>query len=719
MLRSLAYEILRYDERAFETAKIHYRALDHERENPVWSLSALTSLLHDLAASLSTRKTIAVIDALDESENGCDGTPENRLSTVQTLCEMAGRDQGQLRIIVLSRTDPLMASHLTDCHQINMQEHNYKDIGAIVGSGLDSIREVWASVCGLSKARHIANSDESLPIDEAHFRGPADNIENTTQTTTETQVLSVCQVCQQSRLLDEQEEELEEIRKHLVSNASGVVLWVCLVVHELRECIKSTEKAFTLKDLTETCYRLPGDLNDLYAHMILGLNLTKDSQKTMKTKKILMWIIGSAPWGSLTLRNLWEALALPEETTHGREWSRRAISRARFEIGHNWDRFCQIIHRYCGPLVEIKRDYTSESQHTWTVHLLHQTTKTFLGNEERSGNLYINSDLASILILDCCHLYLGLKAPHPDKTTFKDDLSTNNLAAKNVLLTQESLEILQEQYARDRPLYDFAMRVVQGYIPFRRFPLMESIQGGDGMHDLRDCFVIYYILDAFHDSAATSEAHDIRGFFCQCCLRGGVDMLKVIFELVEKFPNPITRPRISSSCAYETIRGAVEALLLLDKSSPPNCLCIWHPTLQNLVECYSRHSAAVDTTSTGARGHLDSEDMDEPIDAGLDFLEGLQKRCLECTAHTSYGDNGPGEKVVKIHGECVNVSMGRVYEAIGHVIEWLELVSNHDRPQYDLDPYIAASNTHRVTLADKALESRKAFMRMMKLDVHA
>lgn len=714
MLRSLAYEILRYDEKAYECAKNHYRALDPGAGDPVWSLSELRSLLYDLGASPSTPKKVTIIDALDESEDGDEGTPENRLSIVRSLCEIAGQSGGQMRIILLSRPDPHIASQLKHCHQINMQEHNHKDIDTLVDSGLDFIREAWVSVCGFSIMKQpLVNRPSEPPQNkEAHFGLP---LEEMPQPARRRDLFSACQLPQSIALLDEQEDELREIKRYLIKHASGVVLWVCLVLHELRDCVISKEKAFTLRDLAETLYRLPGDLDDLYAHMILGLNPSQDSQKTTTTKKILMWVIGSAPWGPLTLKHLWEALALPEETTLGCEWTREAISRGRFEIGQNWDRFCQIVYRYCGPLIEIRRDrkdswefasafqsnsfysdpspgkpnFQAEAQDTLTVHLLHQTTKTFLANKERSGQLYVNSDLASIFIVDACYVYLGLRPPRPDKLVFKNDLQKMKaLTRSDFSLVHPDAKAIKD-YARGRPLYDFAMRVVESYFPFHRFSIMESMQGGDGSHDLEDCFVAYCILDVFYlDVFQTgretgSEAYNVRSFFCQCCLRGGVDMLEAFFDLVQKYQDPGSRPRISGRRAYEMLRGAVDALQQLETSSVPEPRCIWDPTLESLVEYYSTYAVAVDTTSTAAVCELQVNDVDEPIDRGLEFLEDLQRRCRKCPAHPSHG-HATEHQIVEIHGDSVKVPMWRVYKSIGQVIAWLKIMPI-DAPQHDLN----------------------------------
>lgn len=701
MLRSLAYEILRHDEKTYECAKNHYRPLISGVGHSNWTLSELISLIHDLAASPSTTKTVTIVDALDESENGDDGTPENRLSIVRSLCEIAVQSLGQMRIIILSRPDPLIESHMRHCHRINMQEHNHEDIEALVEPGLDSIREAWASICGFSNVEQlfVTSSGEPSQNKETHF-GLLRKIPRPPR---ETEPLRSHQLAKPIRLLDEQEQELQKIKGYLIMNASGVVLWVCLVIQELLDCVQSTEKAFTLKSLTETLYRLPGDLYDLYAHMILGLNPTQDSQKTTTTKKIMMWVIGSAPWGPLTLKHLWEALALPEEPSSNCEWSRGSISRGRFEIGQNWDRFCQIIHQHCGPLIETSGDHSKSLRFTYaarsvfscdtalkpprshvqardtsTVHLLHQTTKTFLEIQERSGQLHINSELASILVLNSCYLYLGLKPPQPDEYVFRNNLRKKEFLRKSTLTLLKFRAITLIDYARDRPLYDFAVRVLQDYLPFQRFSIMESIQGGDGSHDLRDCFVVYCVLDAFQTGDVTmSEAHDIRSFFCQCCLRGGVDMLATFFNLLQKYQYPKSRPRVSIRCAYEVLRGATEALLQLERSSFPQTRCLWHPTLQTLVECYSRRAMAVDNTSTAAMDARNLDDVDEPIDMGLDFLESIQKRCQECPPHTSHGHTSTADQSIIIHGESVTISIGRVYESISQVIAWLDLASEY------------------------------------------
>lgn len=261
---------------------------------------------------------------------------------------------------------------------------------------------------------------------------------------------------------------------------------------------------------------------------------------------------------------------------------------------------------------------------------------------------------------------------------FKDYLNKRRYSPTSSLLELSST-LAMKDYARDRPLYDFAARVVKEYLPFERFSVAESMLGGDGIHDLMDCFVVYCIVDAFLGIRyeASLGVCDIRSFFHQCCLRGGVDMLETTFDLVQRYQKPQSRPKISGRCAYEMLRGAVEALREI--SSAQESRCAWHPTLPKLVECYSRHAIAVDTTSTTAVARCNGED--EPLEIGLDFLEDLHRRCQECPAHPLHGHASPINQTVRIHGEAVNVSIARVYETIGKVIAGLELAPSSRRPQ--------------------------------------
>jgi hypothetical protein len=206
-----------------------------------------------------------------------------------------------------------------------------------------------------------------------------------------------------------------------------------------------------------------------------------------------MSVIGSVARGPLTLKYLWEALALPEDNNSGWELSKEAIKRGGFEI---------------------------EAEHTWKVHLLHLATKTFLGSKDRSGQLHINSKPTSTCVINWCYQYLGLKPPHPDRLVSKDGLTQEKLFTSSTWLQVQSGVTVMKDYACDRPLYDYAVPVVENYIPFQRCSIMKSMEGGDGSHASRNCFVAYWILHAFQTGRVSiSEAYGIGSSFCQCCLR--------------------------------------------------------------------------------------------------------------------------------------------------------------------------------------------------------
>ncbi|UQC87345.1 uncharacterized protein CLUP02_12849 [Colletotrichum lupini] len=372
MLRALIFNILSSSKTTFESATAIYRArFDAERQDDDWLLSELSDLFTTLALSPSTPRTLAVIDALDESESVTGSSSlksaHKNFDLLQIFTEIASAWNSRLRFVLLSRPESVISKKLNNCLEIKMEQYNHRDISIMIGGGIKKLRVAWHNAVS-------SDSDDN----------PANFYENSNVSTD-----SQSQKIQSSNdNLKIQEDTLGEIRAYLETHANGVMLWVILVLRKLLLLIEN-KRGFTVQGLIASLTASPPEVEEIYIKFLEDLKVFSTPKELSETKRILEWIVGSQRISSLRLKELREVIALPDqlEVEKRGEFSHHFVASRRIVLGENgWPTFCRIMQTYCGPLIEILDDQQRvglDSRHRirranpdWTIQLSHQTVHT-------------------------------------------------------------------------------------------------------------------------------------------------------------------------------------------------------------------------------------------------------------------------------------------------------------------------------------------------------
>ena len=606
MLRTLIYEILYQHESTFNTVRACYRQIMeiafHDLHFPGWSLEILKAMLHSLAVSPSTPKTLAIIDAWDESQTG-----HNRRQILELLFEItSGRKVGRLHLIVLSRPEPQILESFQGCLHIVMQDHNRDDIGQLVDAGLNSIRHAWL--------RHSPESaNVSLGQDAENTEdNDLGNSQFSPRELTQGEVGSN-KISAKILLPESEEAELERIRGYLLRYSEGVVLWVRLVLQQLRLQVQSL-KGFSIKVLRKIVLDLPKELDDFYAHSIQSSGVLGEPERTEVTRRMLLWAVGSRSWEPLQLQDLLDAIAIPETVEPSTMSFEDPISLRRFQIGQNWNWFCHLIYQYCGPLVEVvesqnttsENDFTwrvEKAQPTWTIQLLHQTVKSFLEDEKRSGPLCILERGANKFVLDESYKYLSIVLPKITTPYTPNIISSSYLrreimkadlvAGPRVYEVRKLAELSRRKdrnehnpekawiawldHFNNRPFLRCALRAVKEDMDNRGWVKDATLLLKDGRVFVNDSFPLWWAFDSYYPRDTIDQRDYLREFAKVACQHGEpvpVEILKCFMELLDAtyaakhgliFRSTKEHPR-------SLVEGAVDAFI---KSADMHPTCVF------------------------------------------------------------------------------------------------------------------------------------------------
>jgi hypothetical protein len=111
---------------------------------------------------------------------------------------------------------------------------------------------------------------------------------------------------------EDEESQLEMIRAYLIEHANGVILWVTLIISDLE--MYTSKGMFIFSELEQRLLTLPLELDELYAHILKGMQESLNQEEFSKARNTLMLISGSGILGHpIRLRELWDALAVPND----------------------------------------------------------------------------------------------------------------------------------------------------------------------------------------------------------------------------------------------------------------------------------------------------------------------------------------------------------------------------------------------------------------------
>lgn len=178
MLRALIYQILHQQKIIYPAVRPYYRTeFDENPQDIDWKLPNLECALRGISDSPATLTTVAIIDALDESEDK-KGSPKSLLRTLELFSGLAKTCSSRIRLVVLSRPEPQIEKRLRHFHQISMQDHNKGDINTIIEAGMESLRSAWRHAIDYDSEQDEEEDDDEAEDEEVEDNGYDDKGDN-------------------------------------------------------------------------------------------------------------------------------------------------------------------------------------------------------------------------------------------------------------------------------------------------------------------------------------------------------------------------------------------------------------------------------------------------------------------------------------------------------------------------------------------------------------
>ncbi|OAA74826.1 hypothetical protein LEL_06814 [Akanthomyces lecanii RCEF 1005] len=263
---------------------------------------------------------LCIVDAVDEAES------PDILSVIK---DFVGETRGSnAKFIVLSRPAVEIERHMIGSPTIVMEDENHVDIEKIVCESLKS----------LPRALHAFHmfSEPTSPVHAAHSRPIQPRLR---QLNSKALRFSMVQ----------ESNTLREIQERLISDAQGSILWVKTVLDELFRLANSSRPC-TLVDLKQAAMRIPPEMKEYYARMVVELTADKPEKDIQEIHRLLMWVCAGSEFGSVTLEMLWEAMALMDDDFSSSTMD--DIYQRRIPI-MSFDELWRKIYVMCGPFLAI------------------------------------------------------------------------------------------------------------------------------------------------------------------------------------------------------------------------------------------------------------------------------------------------------------------------------------------------------------------------------
>lgn len=518
MLRSIVYKVFKDSQETFNCCKACYqeRQLQPDGSSGEWSLDDLQCIIRSIVSS--SIPIICILDGLDESAAN-EKLQRTRETILRNLIELALIPGSQIKFILLSRPAPDIVMRFSSrvestapskkCHKIILQHENRQDILRIIDNGLVAIKKVMESLDSWDEDN--SSNEDPMPLDEIFEEVPLD--------------------------------AMDGIRTHLINNAKGVILWVTLIIDQLMQHCRTG--GITLEELEKLLHSLPHDLMEYYEYMVKELEQKLDKDQLAKSRKALMWVSGTSFVRALTIQELWDALAIPEDVQKALQ-SQKDYRQATGSYFKTWAGFRSILYTWCGPFIEVMRDTTRRYgprddrdyvEPHYVVQLLHQTVKDFLADEKTSSTLRFQTSDAIQFVRSSTQVHLQIVLPQnitaytqfrgdPDKEDFMDNL-INYL--NNKWLLRFSLEVFRKKYS------------IQGAMPERS--ILSQLWGQVNT---------WYEL--------ITSKNQIEGFVLSACLNGMDVALQNLLHICLSFFDDPRWPGIQNQC----LDGALVAAARID-----------------------------------------------------------------------------------------------------------------------------------------------------------
>ncbi|KAI9683040.1 MAG: hypothetical protein M1822_006233 [Bathelium mastoideum] len=318
------------------------------------SLEDLTGVFENIAADRSTDRAAiyCILDGFDESVEGAIDVlwrheyTSMRKKTLLWLTGLAARKNAVpwLKIIVLSRPTTDITLALSGFHSITVEEHNQAAIERITDSYLTSIGKTMHKWQRLD-SRHVPDRSGSDFQSWQHNPEP---------------------------ILD----TLRSIRERVLKSANGTILWVVLVLKELRYQLEG-KGVYTLEDVDRALDSLPEGIEELYKELIARLCLGRSQNELRRARDMLVWAcFAQRP---LTLLEFCDAIAATGWTTSDTSSFEAHFRRNRVQL-FDPDSLQPIerdIVNSCGCLLEVVKGQNADALQSY-VQVTHQTVLDFV-----------------------------------------------------------------------------------------------------------------------------------------------------------------------------------------------------------------------------------------------------------------------------------------------------------------------------------------------------
>jgi hypothetical protein len=604
LMRSLLHQLLQQNPSAFEFVKRWYREVEPRSDQ--WAkLNVMQDIL--IEAAKSGLKVTCVIDAMDESQNGR-RPGEDRLGILEHFSMLVSEiSASQVKFIILSRPYPDIEEHFF-CHRllfdnlysITLERENRAAILKVIDLGLLDLQHAMHPRAGATHGVLRRAAERGLYIQPSRYV--------------------------QQPLSRREEQHLQKIREYLTANANGVILWVSLILSTLKSLVSSG--IFTLLNLQDTLEALPIDLMDLYRHIIVSVIGDHDKNRLYLARKALMLVTGANIYDSLTISELHEALALPEDIARNNtdeifEW----IEDQKLPIiDGDWNEFRTRLRLLCGPLIEFIKapsQVRSPDQETNEdevdasdrVQLLHRTTKDVLADPGEAHELQFTEKGATDLVDRVMRNYRRIIFPEQSTSLLIDKVGlvhqTLGCCKDTMVLNVPSLV----GFLDARTFLPFCIRNSQLASPVRSWSLFP--RGDQKSANLQ--FLSEVLIDRFTLASKTSvrkasassqllvartqgNPHDTKDIICseyiESACRNGFCMaasllLQVMFRsLREDIPTGVLLgsiirglPKIARQLQLTDEEKRLKSALLMIRSSHSDSELLGHePLLDELVE---------------------------------------------------------------------------------------------------------------------------------------
>ncbi|PNP57453.1 hypothetical protein THARTR1_02450 [Trichoderma harzianum] len=518
MLRSIVYKVFKDSQETFDCSKACYqeRQLQPDGSSGEWSLDDLQCILKSIVSS--SIPIICILDGLDESA-ASEKFQRTRETILRNLVELALIPGSQIKFIMLSRPAPdivmrfngLVKSAVPSkkCHKIILQNENRQDILRIIDNGLVAIKKAMESLESWDEDN--SSNEDVMPLDEIFEEGPLD--------------------------------AMNGIRTHLANNAKGVILWVTLIINELMQHCRTG--GITLEELEKLLHSLPHDLMEYYEYMVRELEQRLDKDQLARSRKALMWVSGTSFVRALTIQELWDALAIPEDVQKALQ-SQKDYRQATGSYFKTWAGFRSILYTWCGPFIEVMRDTTrrygprDDRDHVephYVVQLLHQTVKDFLADEKTSSTLRFQTSDARQFVLGSIRVHLQIVLPQSITayTQFRRDEDKKDFMENLV------------NYLNNKWLLRFSLEVFS-----KRYSIQEA------MPEMSSLWQLLYQINTWYE--LITSTNQVEGFVLFACINGKDVALQNLLHLCISAVGNLWRSEIQDEC----LDGALVAAARID-----------------------------------------------------------------------------------------------------------------------------------------------------------